>query len=196
MTEFIAGLPEEDLERIWEAMWIAAEWKDHAERGVPTSSAQPSPTETPSKVPFVPVEEQTPEKVLKPFRKAQLMATKRLQHQIRNKTDDDPGAASQAQAQPSKKPTSSRKPTQKPAKAQKSKKEEKKNAKSKTNTKTKTKSKAKGQGPLQEALALFVKARRAEGLTHREIMAMWKESEERAEIVAQLDPSEVKRRRY
>lgn len=58
------------------------------------------------------------------------------------------------------------------------------------------KKRAAPAGPLVEACKSFVEARKAEGVKYFQALKLWKESEERRQIVAGLSESEIKRRRY
>ena len=90
LNDYMASLPGEDLERIWTAMWHSAsmqEWEEQAREGLPTSACPPKDpdVETPPKVSVLgfDVPEETPEKVLQPLKKAQLIAQKKLEQQAR-----------------------------------------------------------------------------------------------------------------
>lgn len=192
LNDYMASLPGEDLERIWTAMWHSAsmqEWEEQAREGLPTSACPPKDpdVETPPKVSVLgfDVPEETPEKVLQPLKKAQLIAQKKLEQQARkDKTTEKAKQKKSKSAKPDAKP--GKKPGKKPAPKSKSCKANGKGCQ-----------KAKGtQGPLQKALAQFVKANKAEGKAYREIMKEWMESSEREAIVSTFDQSERKRRRY
>ena len=90
LNDYMASLPDEDLERIWAAMWHCSatqEWEEQAREGLPTSACAPkgSDVETPPKVSVLgfDVPEDTPEKVLQPYKKAQLIAQKKLEQQVK-----------------------------------------------------------------------------------------------------------------
>eukprot|EP00435_Cladocopium_sp_Y103_P050758 s1012_g15.t1 len=196
LNDYVASLPDEDLERIWTAMWQNAsmqEWEEQAREGLPTSARAPKDldVETPPKVSVLgfDVPEETPEKVLQPFKKAQLIAQKKLEQQARkNKSAEKTEKTEEKPAKPGSKPSA--KPGVKPGK--------KPSPKSKpSQTEGKGGKKAKGtQAPLRDALSKFLKANKAEGKTHREIMKEWMDSAEREAIVSKFDQSERKRRRY
>ena len=193
----MASLPDEDLERIWAAMWHCSatqEWEEQAREGLPTSACAPkgSDVETPPKVSVLgfDVPEDTPEKVLQPYKKAQLIAQKKLEQQARKeKTAENAEEKSGKTTKPGVVATR-KKPGKKPGKKPAPKSKVPTNKKQRCQT-------AKGtQGPLREALAQFVKGKKAEGKPYREIMKEWMESSERDAIVSKFDQSERKRRRY
>ena len=150
-------------------------WKNRARSGSATSAF--SPVATPCRLThgLQNVKDETPPPVIRPYRKTQLAAAKRLEKELQNAKSSD-----------SKKNSTKGK------------------GKAKGNKVDKTKGRSKkvppkrnhGDGPMAAAKNTFMQSMKSEGYSYRECLELWKESEEREAIVQSMSESERKRRRY
>lgn len=150
-----------------------SEWERLATAGVPTSAKGPAPVKL-----EVPELDMTPSPVPLPYKKTQLAAAKRLEKELKQQKSSatKPEARVPKKAKAKVKPNKSKKSPPAPA-----------------NKVEVTKS---SKGPLMDEMNKFVSDAKANGHSHREAMALWRESEERAQIVNSMSESERKRRRY
>ena len=175
------------------------QWEKDAGEGLATSSSPPMSEPavvTPSRNPYVEIpDSDTPMKVLMPYRKAQMVAEKKLELQLKQQKDKPPETQSDKTKPPPEESTK-RPKTPKTAKTTKSTKTTKttKSAKpAKPSTKKQRKASA---GPMQVTMAAFLKAKKEKGFSHRDAVAAWMVSGERRKIVESLGASECKRRRF
>lgn len=196
---------------------VQEEWERVAKQGKPTSSHVPLVTNpyvdpaliTPVRHPYVDVDgDMTPEKPVAPYRKGQVLAQKRLEQQLKQsrknqKKSDNQEGLDKVNAKVTKKENAAKTPAEKGCKAVKP----KSNGKKKAATSKKANGKKTGKptvrtrkapdGPMQVAMGCFLeKYKKDNGPNHRNALAAWKVSAERGSIIASLDPSERKRRRF
>ena len=185
---------------------VQQEWARAASEGEPTSSHVPVTNPyvdpelvTPFRNPYVDIaDDMTPEKPVAPYRKAQVVAQKKLEQQLRQsqrnqKKSDNQDTADKVNA----------KVTEKGAKGVKPKNTgNKKDAKPKKPKGKKTEKPCVGtrkapDGPMQAAMGSFLKKyKKDHGPDHRKALAAWKVSDERRAIIDSLDLPERKRRRF
>lgn len=186
LEAYLTDLPEDDFARIWNAMNVAVQrkaWKDEAQEGEATSVRPPQPDEivlvTPEPVSFFQVPgTDTPEKVLNPMRKIQLVAQRKLEQQLKKQKAEAGQSAAEVN-------NSEIKPDTKP------------------DAKTETK-RAKGpkrprrenNGPMQDAMKEFFQLGKDAGKPHHQIREEWKKSAQRAAICDKLGEAERKKRKY
>lgn len=185
-----------------EFMASDAEWFEKATDGAPSSHRPPSAAVTPSAKPFGYHEVHTtptPLRVVQPFKKAELQASKRLQAAMANpgdaetltyakkvKTDKMPPqhvGDEPRQVEPDQVPAEADgcdggpvPCTAGPSKAKKARKA--------------------ANGPMQEHYAAFLVKKKGEGMSHLEAMRSWAASEERRAVLSTLPEAECRRRRY
>lgn len=150
-------------------------------------------TSTPKGQAYLEIPEVSPEKVAQPYRKAQILAQKRMAAQIKKNgqvnTDpvEEPNPPKdeklEGKAKVPKKKSAGKPKAVKPKKPKTAKTEHKNPRKP-------------SDGPMQAAMKKFITEQKAQGSTHQEALKSWKFSSERAEIVSSLDLQEAKRRRY
>lgn len=132
------------------------------------------------------VEKLTPEAVPRPLAKVQLQAAKKLEQ----KMDNSVKLGKKTETEKSKKENDqvdAKKSTKQPSKEKKTKKDQSGKPKKK---------KAPANGPMTAALKEFVARMKDEGFPYMEAMRLWKNSDERLDIVENLSEAECKRRRY
>lgn len=153
-------------------------WKNRARSGVATSAF--SPVATPCRLThgLKKVLDETPPPVIRPYRKTQLAAAKRLEKELQNAKGSD------------LKPNSTK--GKRKAKGNKDKKVDK----TKGDSKKVPPKRNHGNGPMAAAKNTFMQNMKSEGYSYRECLELWKESEEREAIVQSMSESERKRRRY
>lgn len=135
----------------------------------------------------------TPPPVAKPTipaKKAQLAAAKRLEKDIRGQRD---AAALNSETPEVEKASIPKNGKKRPADCLDTKGGTKKSKKDKNK---KAREREADKGPLAVAYQSFMESAKSKGASHKEAMAMWRNSDERERIVMQLSPSERKRRRY
>lgn len=150
-----------------------SKWERLANAGAPTSAKAPVPIYL-----DVPELDMTPSPVPLPYKKTQLAAAKRLEKELKQQKSSTPkrSSAPKAKAEKGKKP--------------------KKTPPSKKSPPVPAKKVQATKGPLMDEMNKFVAGAKANGHSHREAMTLWRESEERAQIVNNMSESERKRRRY
>lgn len=154
-------------------------WENRARSGVATSAY--SPVATPCRLLHgrVQVKDETPPKVIQPYRKTQLAAAKRLEKELQNAKGRD------------EKPKS----TKGKGKAKGNKVDKKIKGRPDRSKKVPPK-RNHGDGPMAAAKNTFIQSMKNEGYSYKECVQLWMESEERDWIVQSMSESERKRRRY
>ena len=201
-----------DLEPDWDAMARdVLAWQKQAEAGEATSAA-PDALKTPSPRPYLPLPGSTPAKakVPEPMRKRILAADLKLIKELRKVgMSEDEIKKYQVEKENKRQIQEMEKVEKEKAKVEKQRlrdekarekvrkqlEKEEKTTKNGENKGEKTKKK-ESNGPMSVALKAFVDAQRQAGIGYIQAMRLWKQSDERAEILALLPESERKRRRY
>ena len=176
------------------------EWKCAAIDGKPTSCHVPVVTNpyvdpelvTPFRHPYVDIDDgMTPEKPVAPYRKAQVVAQKRLEQQLKQSRKNQQKSDNQDRLDKVSQPvTKKSKPIGK-------KKDAKQKPKGKKAEKETARTRKAPDGPMHDAMGKFlVKYKKEHGPSHIKALAAWKVSDERHAIISSLDPSERKRRRF
>ena len=161
-----------------------SDWQQTAYDGAATSAFAPQ-LETPSPRLVANLEEvDTPPKIPRPMRKAQLACSKRVEKALK---------AAKTKGETNEKPQGKPKGNNSKEKEKAKKIKEKEKAKK---IKDKKEDKKETNGPMKVAMAEYVAKCRAEGMTYAQAMAGWKLSSERKAIVDTMSPSEQKRRKY
>ncbi len=161
-----------------------ADWEGVARNGGATS-ASPPVTPAPKNLDKFSFQIPTPP-IVKPYRKTQLAAAKRLEKELKQQSvrKVKKEKCEEQVAMGKKTETKSKKTEFKSKKGKKTKKPEKKPVKSHSN------------GPMQAAKKDFMSEAKRQGLSYKESLQAWGESEERFAIVSSMSESERKRRRY
>ena len=168
-----------------------AAWKEVAENGGPTSA---SPPVTPAPKTFDKFSFQIPTPpIVQPYKKAQLSAAKRLEKELKQqavKNVKKEKGGDQRVLDKSKKTDAKGKTTD-----AKGKKTETKGKKAESKGK-KAETKKQSKGPMEEAKKDYMAEAKRQGLSYKDSLWAWSQSEERYNIVSSMSESERKRRRY
>eukprot|EP00438_Fugacium_kawagutii_P023921 Skav205636 [mRNA] locus=scaffold2404:77442:77984:+ [translate_table: standard] len=171
-------------------------WRDEAELGLPTSAGGPPgcsmddvDTLTPQRPPYFLDPPTTPlDKPLNPMKKAQLIAKRKMEKEMKKAGKVQADAAKEKVAADDK-PADEKVPEQNaPA-------EESPLDAAPVDAAPKKKRKP-SQGPLQDVMKEFMKAGKAAGKSYATRLDEWKKSDERRAVVEKVGASESKRRRY
>lgn len=174
-------------------------WEHAAIEGHPTSSGAPLATSPPSLVtptrnPYIDIDalESPEKKTLQPYRKAQLLAQRRLEHQTKlaeNKKKQEIEKEAAAEEAKVTEKTGEIKPKKtRPAKTETDADGDEKSTK---------KSRKAPAGPMQSTMTVWIQKHRQEhGSSHNKAREAWKLSAERRAIVLSLPEPERKKRRF
>ena len=165
------------------------------------TSARADALKTPSDRPYLPVPSSTPAKVPEPMRKKILAADLKMAKELRKAGMGEEEIREYQQQKENKRHAQAMEtPEKERAKVEKQRlREEKardKERKQVDKEEKKAKEPKKSSGPMEAAMKVFADAQRAQGTKYIQAMRLWKQSDERAEILNNMTESERKRRRY